>query len=89
MFNLKHFDVIKYIDFKWLFISLALGIFFVYIWNPEPTVIFVYPNSENSNKLQVKDLTDNCFKFKPEIIECPSDKSKITQIPIQNGINSK
>ena len=67
MFNLKNFDVVKYIDFKWLLISLAIGIFLVYIWNPEPTVIFVYPNQENSNKLQVKDLTDNCFKFKPQI----------------------
>lgn len=89
MFNLKNFNVFKYIDFKWLLISLTIGIFMVYIWNPEPTVIFVYPNQDNWNKLQVKDLTNSCFRFKPEIIECPKDKSKITQIPIQNGNTKK
>ena len=83
MFNLKNFDVVKYIDFKWLLISLAIGIFLVYIWNPEPTVIFVYPNQENSNKLQVKDLTDNCFKFNAEEVDFPDDKTKIKNIPIQ------
>tara|TARA_B100001093_G_C26754975_1_gene982937 strand:- start:1033 stop:1215 length:183 start_codon:yes stop_codon:yes gene_type:complete len=59
------------------------------MYQPTPTIIFVYPTPENSNMIQYKDYLNNCFSFSPELVECPSDKSKIYSIPIQDGISEK
>ena len=45
----------KYIDSKIFFISLAIGLFFVYINQPPPTIIYVYPTPSNIDKIQYKD----------------------------------
>ena len=79
------FNITKFIDFKFFLIALAFGLALVYLWTPSPTVIFVYPNSENWQKLQVKDATGKCFKFIPKNVKCPSDPKKITNTPIQTG----
>jgi hypothetical protein len=46
-------------------------------------VIYVYPTPDNQNKILYKDKTDNCFKFNAEEVDCPDDKTKIKNIPIQ------
>ena len=73
----------KYINFPVFLVSLAIGILFVYLFKPELNVIYVYPTPDNQNKILYKDKTDNCFKFNAEEVECPDDKSKIKNIPIQ------
>ena len=73
----------RFIDFRIFFISLAIGLFFVYLYRPESTIIYVYPTPDNQNKILYKDKTDNCFKFNAEEVECPDDKTKIKNIPIQ------
>jgi hypothetical protein len=73
----------KYINFPVFLVSLAIGILFVYLFQPELNVIYVYPTPDNQNKILYKDKTDNCFKFNAEEVECPDDKSKIKNIPIQ------
>jgi len=42
-------------------ISLVLGLFIVYMFNPTPTVIYVYPTPDNINKIQYKDYANNCY----------------------------
>ncbi len=76
----------KYIDFKFFFISLAVGIFFVYINQPSSTIIYVYPTPDNIDKIQYKDKIGNCFEFKTEEVTCPKNLSDINSIPIQEGI---
>lgn len=76
----------KFIDFKIFFISLAVGVFFVYINQPSPTIIYVYPTPNNINKIQYKDKVGNCFEFNSQEVTCPSDPSKIHSIPVQEGI---
>ena len=46
-------------------------------------------NNKRSNKIyniddiEYKDVAENCFKFKYNKLQCPSDKGKIKTIPIQ------
>lgn len=74
----------KYINFPVFLVSLAIGILFVYLFQPELNIIYVYPTPDNQNKILYKDKTDNCFKFSSEEVQCPEDTSKIKNIPIQS-----
>lgn len=77
----------KYIDFRIFLSSLALGILVVYIYQPSPTIIYVYPTPDNVNNIQYKDKANNCFKFNPIKTQCPSDEKKIYSIPMQEGLD--
>ena len=74
----------NYISFPIFFVSLAIGLFFVYILGPNKKTIYIYPSPENIDKIIFKDKADNCFTFDQEEVECPTDPSKISTIPIQN-----
>lgn len=58
-------------------ISLAIGIFLVYITNPPKDIIYVYPTPENVDKLQYKDTLDNCFKYDMNEVQCPPNSENI------------
>jgi hypothetical protein len=73
----------KYINFPVFLLSLAFGIFAVYITLPDTRKIFVYPTPENVSLLQYKDKADTCFTFKQKEITCPKSESEITRIPAQ------
>jgi hypothetical protein len=75
----------KFINIPAFIISLAIGLFFVYIWGPELKTIYVYPTPENSGNIQYKDNADNCFVYEATQVNCPADSSKIKAIPIQSG----
>jgi len=75
--------LLNYISLQVFFISFAIGLFFVYILGPDMKKIIIYPSPENIDKVLFKDNADNCFYFKQTEVECPSDKSKISTIPIQ------
>jgi len=77
--------ITNYIDFKIFFISLAIGIFFVYINQSASTIIYVYPTPDNIKNIQYKDHIGNCFEFDAKQVSCPEDKTKIHTIPIQEG----
>ena len=75
--------LLNYISIPVFIISFAIGLFFVYVLGPEMKKILIYPSPENVDNVLFKDNADNCFYFKPVEVSCPSDKSKITSIPIQ------
>jgi len=72
-----------YISLPIFLVSFAVGMFFIYILGPETKRIFIYPSPENVNRILFKDVAENCFSFKPVEVECPTDESKISSIPIQ------
>lgn len=73
----------KYINVPVFIISLALGLFVVYITVPDARKIYVYPTHDNVNTLQYKDQADMCFSFNEKEVPCPENESDISKIPQQ------
>tara|TARA_Y100000768_G_scaffold383921_2_gene366935 strand:- start:452 stop:682 length:231 start_codon:yes stop_codon:yes gene_type:complete len=62
-------------------VSLCLGLLFVYLSNPPPTIIYVYPTPENVDKIDYVDKANNCFKFNSQEVSCLGNNIK--SVPIQ------
>ena len=75
--------ILKYINIPVFIISLAVGLFFVYIYQAEKRVIYVYPKPDNVDYIQYKDATGTCFNIQQTATKCPADKD-ISKIPAQN-----
>lgn len=73
----------KYINVPIFLISLAIGLFFVYVTMPDTRKIYVYPTPDNIDILQYKDKTNSCFKFKQTEVTCPKNENEIAKIPVQ------
>jgi hypothetical protein len=70
------------ISFPIFIISLSIGLLFVYLSTPPPTVIYVYPTPDNIDNVEYKDNADNCYQFKSTEVSCMSNDNPIS-IPIQ------
>jgi hypothetical protein len=75
--------LLNYISIPVFLASFAIGLFFVYVLGPEMQKIYIYPSPETVNKVLFKDKANNCFHFQEEVVDCPTDISKISSIPIQ------
>ncbi len=73
----------KFISVPVFILSLAIGIFVVYISQPPTQVIYVYPNPENEDRVLFKDKADNCFRFTSKEVLCPNDDKQIRSYNIQ------
>ena len=73
----------KFINIPVFIISLAIGLFFVYIYQAEKKVLYVYPKPDNVDFIQYKDDIGTCFQAKQEQIKCPKE-SEISKIPVQS-----
>ena len=78
-------NLLKYINIPVFLISLALGIFAVYVTVPDTKKIIVYPSPDNVPYIQYKDHADNCFQFKETRVTCPKNANEISKTPIQGG----
>ena len=74
---------LKFISIKIFITSLAIGLLYVYLFNPDPTIIYVYPTPDNVGQVEYKDKANNCFQFEANEVSCPKDKSRIKTIPVQ------
>jgi hypothetical protein len=63
----------KYISLPVFIISLAFGLFFVYVYGEDLSPVYVYPSPENVNKILYQDKADNCFQYKAVEVECTPD----------------
>ena len=43
--------IFHFISLKTFLISMAVGLLFVYLSNPEPTIIYVYPTPDNAGQI--------------------------------------
>lgn len=74
----------KFINIPVFLISLAIGLFFVYIFDSDKRKIYVYPKPDNVDNIQYKDAAGTCFSVKQEKTECPKDGLNLFNIPPQN-----
>lgn len=77
-------NILKFINFPVFFISLAVGMFFVYLFKSDNYVIFVYPTPDNVDSIQYKDATGTCFSVEQTKVTCPKDDVMISKLPAQN-----
>ena len=74
----------KYILPLPFFIALFIGFLMVYITAPQPEIICKHPTPDNVDKIQYKDLLNNCFTFKYKKLNCHEvDQNILKNIPIQ------
>jgi hypothetical protein len=78
-------SILKYIRIPIFIVSLAIGILFVYLTNPDKRKIFVYPSPDNVNNVQYKDSSGACFEFKETKIKCPENEKDISKVPAQTA----
>ena len=64
-------------------ISLAIGLFVVYIYGTDKKIVYVYPTPENVHQILYKDNADNCFTIESSEVKCPIDFTKIKNVPVQ------
>ena len=64
-------------------ISLAIGLFVVYIYGTDKKIVYVYPTPENVHQILYKDNADNCFTIESSEVKCPIDITKIKNVPVQ------
>jgi hypothetical protein len=77
-------NIFKYVNVKIFLVSLAIGIFMVYVTMSNDRKIYVYPTPENIDILQYRDITDTCFQFEQKEVACPKNEKDISKIPIQS-----
>jgi hypothetical protein len=77
-------NILKFINFPVFFISLAIGMFFVYLFKDENHTIYVYPTPDNVDTIQYKDATGTCFSVEQTKVDCPKDNLMISKLPAQN-----
>ena len=75
--------IFKFVSLPVFLISIAIGLFFVYLSQPSPTIIYVYPTPDNTDRVEFKDKAGNCFQFEAQEVNCPSDRTTIKSIPVQ------
>lgn len=76
-------NLFKFINIPVFIISLAIGIFFVYITSSNNRRIIVYPTHENAHLLHYKDKANNCFAVTETEVKCPTNPNQISKIPAQ------
>lgn len=74
----------RFVSIPVFIVTLAIGIFFVYLTSPNQKNIYVYPTPENINQFLWKDSTGTCFGWESIQVNKPSDSKKIKTIPVQN-----
>jgi len=74
-------SISKYINISVFLITFLLGLLYIYYIDYSRRVV-VYPNRYNIDKIEYKDEAENCFEYKVQEVKCPSDKSKIENVPL-------
>lgn len=64
----------KFINPYAFFISLFIGLMYVYMFTPSPEIIIKYPTPDNTENIRFKDRADNCYKYKTTEIDCLKNK---------------
>ena len=75
--------IIDRIDPFYFFMAFCVGIMFTYMFTPQPTIIYKYPNPYNTGKVTYIDKSNVCYKYRSKVVDCPKDKSTIKSHELQ------
>jgi len=64
------------LDFRYFIVSFAIGILYVYMYQPEKKIVYKFPNPNNLNTIY-KDKNDACYKFEIEETNCNEVREKL------------
>lgn len=80
----RGWGLFKFINFPVFIVSLAIGLFFVYIYQNDKRILYVYPKPDNVDFIQYKDAVGTCYEAKQTSVKCPKE-SEISKIPVQSS----
>jgi hypothetical protein len=63
-------------------LALGVGLLYCYITLPPKKIIIKHPTPENAGKVVYHDEDNNCFKYKAEEIQCPTDDNNVKNHPL-------
>ena len=73
---------LKYCDFRFFFVSFAIGVLYIYLSDEHKKVIVLYPNPDNLEKYTYLDKTDNCFNYELDEVDCPTDVNSRVDVEV-------
>ena len=74
--------MIKHIQLIPLCIGMIIGIIAIMFVRPEKTVVYKYPNPENSQKIIYKDKNGVCYAYASKKVDCDKNEDKIKNFPL-------
>ena len=63
-------------------LAFATGLFFAYISQPRPEIVYKFPSPTNAGDVKYKDKNGQCYKYKYDKVPCPSNGQHIKPQPI-------
>jgi hypothetical protein len=67
------------------FASIAVGVYYINMTAPSRHAVYVFPTPDNVDELQFTDLSKTCFKYEAHRVQCPVDKSKVSNYKVQGA----
>ena len=77
-------NLTRFINVPVFIVSLAFGLFAVYINTDDMRKIYVYPTPDNVDLMQYRDKTGTCFSYKQTKMTCPKNEADIAKVPAQS-----
>jgi len=75
--------MLRFFNAYYFAFGLLIGLFYTYIQDPSPTIVYKYPTPDNVGQIIYQDKAGVCYKYGLEKVECPEDQSQMTKQPIQ------
>jgi len=78
-------NILEYIDFNILVLTICIGILYIYITSKHPEYIIKYPTPFNIGKIKYVDINNNCYKYTIAETKCPNNKAHIKTYNVINN----
>ena len=62
-------------------VSLAIGLFIVYVFHPKPEVVVKFPSPYNAGNIIYRDAHDSCYEYKAIPTSCDADEVGVPIVP--------
>ena len=74
------------INVFYFIVSFCVGIGYIYMVTPSPTIVNKFPSPYNTKNLVYRDNDNNCYKYTHEKVKCNGDN--VIHQPVLENFNS-